>query len=257
MTGDGCHFLARLLILYRIGVQQNATDFSTKTQELFLLVFCTRYLDVFTRFFSLYNTFMKVFYTTATFYTVYKLRWPSGPFRRTVNYFDDPFPHWLYAVFPSAIIAFLCHIGQLYITRYDPLFNAVDFLWTFSIVLEGVAMLPQALLIHRKKMNVDGFVLRFTALIWAYRALYILNWIYRSYHEPFYQHHALVYMMGIVQTLIILTPWIAERLGLYNSDNLFDNDGDAMEESNGPDIYNLLLTEEGSNVQSRTSQKGG
>jgi hypothetical protein len=37
-----------------------ATGISLKTQELFLIVFCTRYLDLFTRFIGLYNSTMKV-----------------------------------------------------------------------------------------------------------------------------------------------------------------------------------------------------
>lgn len=36
------------------------TGISLKTQELFLIVFCCRYLDLFFRFISLYNSVMKV-----------------------------------------------------------------------------------------------------------------------------------------------------------------------------------------------------
>ena len=36
----------------------------------------------------------------------------------------------------------------------------------------------------------------------AYRAFYILNWIYRSYHEPMYQHHFVVYFCGVLQTVL-------------------------------------------------------
>lgn len=35
-----------------------------------------------------------------------------------------------------------------------------------------------------------------------YRALYIANWIYRSYYEPFYQHNWVVYTCGIIQTCL-------------------------------------------------------
>jgi ER lumen protein retaining receptor len=37
-----------------------------------------------------------------------------------------------------------------------------------------------------------------------YRALYIANWVYRSYHEPFYQHNWIVYICGFVQTCLYL-----------------------------------------------------
>jgi ER lumen protein retaining receptor len=36
----------------------------------------------------------------------------------------------------------------------------------------------------------------------AYRALYILNWIYRSYSEPTYKHHWVAYFSGVVQTAL-------------------------------------------------------
>lgn len=39
-------------------------------------------------------------------------------------------------------------------------------------------------------------------LLGAYRALYILNWIYRSYHEMYYKHNWVVYICGIIQTCL-------------------------------------------------------
>ncbi len=38
--------------------------------------------------------------------------------------------------------------------------------------------------------------------IGAYRALYILNWVYRSYYEPYYHHNWVVYVAGIIQTML-------------------------------------------------------
>ena len=37
-----------------------------------------------------------------------------------------------------------------------------------------------------------------------YRALYICNWIYRAHTEPWYRHHYLVYVCGVLQTLLYL-----------------------------------------------------
>lgn len=36
----------------------------------------------------------------------------------------------------------------------------------------------------------------------AYRALYILNWVYRSYYEPYYHHNWIVYTCGALQTAL-------------------------------------------------------
>ena len=48
---------------------------SCKTQELYLLVFCIRYLDLFMYFISLYNTFMKIFFISSTAFIIYLMRY--------------------------------------------------------------------------------------------------------------------------------------------------------------------------------------
>jgi ER lumen protein retaining receptor len=34
--------------------------------------------------------------------------------------------------------------------------------------------------------------------------LYIFNWVYRAYYEPFYKHNWVVYGCGIIQTLLYI-----------------------------------------------------
>ena len=46
------------------------------------------------------------------------------------------------------------------------------------------------------------FVGHYVFLLGAYRALYIVNWVYRSYHEPRYVHNWVVYICGIIQTCL-------------------------------------------------------
>jgi len=237
--GNGLHVFAILILLYQIGVKKNGADISAKTQELFLIVFCTRYTGLFTRFLGLYNTNVKIFYILSTSWTVYQLRRPSGQFRRTVNSYDDPFRHWVYAVVPSAVISFL-HF--LFTCGYNC--HLQDLLWSFSICLEAVTMLPQAILVHRRKNNVNKIVLLYTILIWAYRVFYILGWIYRSYTQLHHQHFYLYYVCGVTQVLIVPVPWIAEKWGLYSSDDLFHHEDDVEEETNGPIICDLLVTED-------------
>lgn len=48
---------------------------SCKTQEMYLLVFCIRYLDLFMYFISLYNTSMKIFFIGASAFTIYLMRY--------------------------------------------------------------------------------------------------------------------------------------------------------------------------------------
>ena len=48
---------------------------SCKTQEMYLIVFCVRYLDLFMYFISLYNTFMKIFFIASTAFIIYLMRY--------------------------------------------------------------------------------------------------------------------------------------------------------------------------------------
>jgi len=48
---------------------------SCKTQELYLLVFCVRYMDLFMYYISLYNTFMKLFFISSTAFIIYLMRY--------------------------------------------------------------------------------------------------------------------------------------------------------------------------------------
>ena len=48
---------------------------SCKTQEMYLLVFCVRYLDLFMYFISLYNTMMKIFFISSTAFIIYLMRY--------------------------------------------------------------------------------------------------------------------------------------------------------------------------------------
>ena len=47
---------------------------SCKTQEMYLLVFCIRYMDLFMYFVSMYNTCMKIFFISSTAFIIYLMR---------------------------------------------------------------------------------------------------------------------------------------------------------------------------------------
>lgn len=49
-------------------------------------------------------------------------------------------------------------------------------LWTFSIYLEAVAILPQLIVLQRYR-EVENLTGHYIFFLGAYRALYILNWV--------------------------------------------------------------------------------
>ncbi|CAN0406993.1 unnamed protein product, partial [Laminaria digitata] len=82
---------------------------SLKTQELFLVVFLTRYLDFFFRFISLYNSVMKVLYISLTSLIIYMIR-EQNPIKATYDKVQDSFLHWKFAVAPCAVLGLVIHM---------------------------------------------------------------------------------------------------------------------------------------------------
>jgi hypothetical protein len=110
-AGDLFHVVSILLLLLRLRVTKNANGISIKTQEIYLLVFVTRYLDLFTTFYSLYNTLMKILYLGTTSYIIYMVRYME-PFKTQYEVSHDSFLHWKFAVAPCAVVALITNIYQ-------------------------------------------------------------------------------------------------------------------------------------------------
>lgn len=75
----------------------------------------------------------------------------------------------------------------------------LQILWTFSIYLEAVAILPQLFMIS-KTGEAETITSHYLFALGSYRALYILNWIYRYHLEGFFDFIAVV--AGCVQTVL-------------------------------------------------------
>ena len=58
----------------------------------------------------------------------------------------------------------------------------MEILWTFSIYLESVAILPQLFMVQ-KTGEAESITSHYLFALGSYRGLYILNWIYRYYFE--------------------------------------------------------------------------
>lgn len=78
-------------------------------------------------------------------------------------------------------------------------FTVMEILWTFSIYLEAVAILPQLFLVS-KTGEAESITSHYLFALGSYRGLYILNWIYRYYAED---HIDLISIIaGLVQTVL-------------------------------------------------------
>lgn len=187
------HVVSILVLILRLRSSKSAVGISLKTQELFLIVFITRYLDLFTTFYSVYNSFMKIAYISATTSIIYMIRFKE-PYKSKYDRSQDSFLHIKFAVAPCSALA----LTSCLMKRE---FYPIDILWTFSIFLEALAIVPQLFVLQRYR-EVENLTGHYVFFLGAYRFLYILNWVHRSYYEPFYRHNWLVYVSGTVQTAL-------------------------------------------------------
>jgi len=83
-------------------------------------------------------------------------------------------------------------------------------LWAYSIFLEAVAILPQMFLLQRLG-EAETITTHYIFALGAYRALYILNWIYRYVSscvaanaslifEPKHHFDYIAFVAGLIQT---------------------------------------------------------
>jgi len=176
---------AILILLLKIWKTRSCAGISGRSQILFCIVFTSRYLDLITNFISVYNTTMKLFFLGASFGTVYLM---YLKFKATYDTNHDTF-RIEFLLGPTAVLALVLNHE----------FTFMEILWTFSIYLESVAILPQLFMVQ-KTGEAESITSHYLFALGAYRGLYILNWIYRYYFEGFYDIIAIV--AGVVQTIL-------------------------------------------------------
>ncbi|PCH36601.1 ER lumen protein retaining receptor [Wolfiporia cocos MD-104 SS10] len=187
LFGDMSHLASILILVHKIQTTRSCRGISFKTQALYVTVFVSRYLDLFYDWVSLYNFFMKVFFISSSCYILYLMKMK---FRPTNDPSIDTF-RIEYLLGPCAILALIFHYK----------FTVTEVLWSFSIFLESVAILPQLFMLQRTG-EAETITTHYLAALGAYRAFYIPNWIYRYWTEDIVDPIAVT--SGIVQTALYL-----------------------------------------------------
>lgn len=109
-------------------------------------------------------------------------------FKATYDHNHDTF-RIEFLVLPTFVLALLIN--------HEP--SVVEVLWTFSIYLESLAILPQLFLVS-KTGEAESITSHYLFALGSYRGLYLLNWVYRYYAEDHYDLIAIV--AGLVQTVL-------------------------------------------------------
>ncbi|KAI6029396.1 hypothetical protein PISMIDRAFT_680340 [Pisolithus microcarpus 441] len=187
LLGDLAHLASIFILVHKMHITRSCRGISFKTQALYVLVFLTRYLDLFWAWISWYNFLMKIFFISSSCYILYLVHYR---FRPTYDPSLDTFKV-EYLVGPCFVLALI----------FNYHFDFSEILWTFSIYLEAVAIFPQLFMMQRTG-EAETITTHYLAALGVYRALYIPNWIYRYYTEGTVDPIAIV--AGIVQTGLYL-----------------------------------------------------
>lgn len=153
---------------------------------MYALVFCFRYMDLLWSYISLYNTVMKLIFITTTLYLVYLMRY-KPPICNTYERTTDSFQYELYLLGPCFVL------GVIFTDEY----TITDILWTSSIWIESVAIIPQLILLQSIR-EVENLTSDFVGTMGLYRAFYILNWVYRYFAEDYV--NIVGWLGGLLQT---------------------------------------------------------
>lgn len=156
---------------------------SLKSQLLYLLVFITRYLDLFTHYYSLYNLVMKIFFIGSSAAVVVQIK-----YSRTYDVQHDTF-RIRFLIVPCLVLALF----------FKAKWTLVEYLWSFSEFLEAVAIMPQLFMLQRTG-EAEAITTHYIFSLGAYRALYILNWVWRFFAEGYVSW--ISWVTGIVQTAL-------------------------------------------------------
>ena len=183
---DFSHLISILILLYKIITKKSCKGISVKTQILYLIVFITRYYSV---LFDppLYNILFRLFYIATSILFIILIK---AIFKTEHNETHDTFN-----------IYFLI-IPCLPLGYFTAKYNTLGYiLWTFSLWLESVTILPQLFLLRRTK-KVDVLSADYIFFLGMYRLFYILNWIAKAIVKK--KTYPVTWATGIIQTLIYL-----------------------------------------------------
>jgi len=180
------HLLSMMLLVFKLHKSKSCIGVSCRMQEMYAMVFCFRYMDLLWSYISLYNTVMKLIFITTTLYLVYLMR-AKVPICNTYERTTDSFKYEVYLLGPCFLL------GLIFTDEY----TISDILWSTSIWLESVTIVPQLVLLQNNR-EVENLTSDFVGCMGLYRAFYILNWIYRYFSEDYVNWVG--WIGGLVQT---------------------------------------------------------
>ncbi|KAJ8065917.1 hypothetical protein OCU04_005016 [Sclerotinia nivalis] len=211
ILGDISHTLSKCILIYAIHRNSSAEGVSLITQSLYAMVFITRYLDLFSGYFILWNFTLKIFYIGSSLYILFLMLRVYARTREREKAWK---------------LGGLCFVGSavlapvlMMIFEGKYAWGFMEVLWVFSILLESTCILPQLLLLRQTTVPtvLDSYYL---VTLGSYRFFYILNWIWRSLDINDRSPDAISIIGGVIQTAFYIDfAWVyysRQRVKLRN-----------------------------------------
>ncbi|KAF1954933.1 hypothetical protein CC80DRAFT_493326 [Byssothecium circinans] len=205
ILGDVSHTTSKLILIWAIHSNSSAEGVSLITQALYILVFCSRYLDIFISsatedWMHRWNFSLKIFYTLSSLYIIFLM---TSVYARTRER-EKAWKFGMYCLLGSIAITPLWYlIFQKWVMGPN---TFMKIMWVFSQILESVCVVPQLLLMRQTTVPtvIDSFYL---VALGIYRFLYILNWIERGAKEGHVDPTSWVW--GTIQTALMIDfAWV-------------------------------------------------
>lgn len=215
LLGDLSHISSKCILMWAIHRNKSAEGVSLLTQMLYAVVFVTRYLDLFrgSGWRSIYLVFFKFFYILSSFYIIFLMMkvYPRTRERERA---------WKMALGSVVLSLVLAPIVTPILDdkEFVKIHWFTETMWSFSIILESVCVLPQLLLLRQTTVPtvIDSYYL---LALGSYRAFYILNWFVRGF-GPEKHWDPIAMIFGIVQTAFYVDfAWVyysRQRVKLRN-----------------------------------------
>jgi len=206
--GDISHLLSKCILMYAIHRNRSAEGVSLITQGLYAIVFCTRYLDIFTPQ-PLWNFLFKLFYISSSFYIIAAMQWIFPRTReREISWKVGA------GVFAGSLL-----LSPFVMLIFENWWSFQVWLWDFSQILESVCVLPQLLLLRQTTVPtvIDSFYL---LTLGSYRAFYLIGWVSRELDINDKAPNTVSVIFGIIQTALYVDfAWVyytRQRVKLRN-----------------------------------------
>ncbi|KAI7878559.1 ER lumen protein retaining receptor [Lichtheimia hyalospora FSU 10163] len=185
LLADLMHLASIVILLLKIQNSKSCVGISFKTQMLYTIVFMTRYLDLTFHFISVYNTCMKIFFIASSVYILYLMR---VKYKASYDPGLDTFR-----------FEYLLGVAMILGVAFSYNFTPVEVLWSFSIWLESVAIMPQLYMLQQTG-EAETITTHYLFALGAYRALYLVNWVYRYVMEG--HTDWIAWVAGLIQTAL-------------------------------------------------------